>query len=57
MKECCCTMNRDGTWTEHMCPIHAGTDPCLTIARVTGKRRKGTIKNGKCTNCGWKEQQ
>lgn len=36
-----------------LCAVHAETDPCLTTARVTGRRRKGTIRSGTCTACGW----
>ena len=36
-----------------LCPKHADTDPCLSSSLVTGKRRKGTIRNNTCTNCGW----
>ena len=49
---CSCAHNTDGTTTTTLCPLHAETDPCLTVARVTGKRRKGTIRRGVCTNCG-----
>lgn len=50
---CACAINRDGTKTTILCPVHADVDPCFTKAQVTGKRRKGTIRNGCCTNCGW----
>ena len=50
---CACATNSDGSRTPTMCRIHADQDPCLTVAQITGKRRKGTIKNGVCTNCGW----
>ena len=36
-----------------LCPKHADVDPCLSMSLVTGKRRKGTIRNGTCSNCGW----
>ena len=50
---CSCAHNADGTTsTTMMCPTHADQDPCLTIAQVTGRRRKGTIRAGRCTNCG-----
>lgn len=52
---CACAHNQDGSVTTMLCPAHAETDPCLTMASVTGKRRKGTITKGSCTNCGWKE--
>lgn len=48
-----CALNRDGSRTTMLCSVHAETDPCLTMASVTGKRRKGTIRRGKCTQCGW----
>jgi hypothetical protein len=35
-----------------LCPVHADTDPCLTMATVTGRRRKGTVRRGTCTACG-----
>ncbi len=50
---CCCAHNLDGSTTTLLCPQHADTDPCHTMAQVTGKRRKGGIKQGACTNCGW----
>ena len=49
---CSCAVNGDGTVTTMMCPLHADVDPCYTMARVTGKRRTGTIRNGRCTHCG-----
>jgi hypothetical protein len=49
---CSCTRNRDGSVTTSMCPTHADQDPCLTMAQVTGRRRKGSIKGGVCTSCG-----
>jgi len=52
---CSCAHNTDGTVTTFLCPIHANNDPCATMARVTGKRRTGTIKRGTCTHCGWRE--
>lgn len=50
---CSCAHNKDGSTTTILCPQHADTDPCLTMSRVTGKRRKGSIKHGTCTNCNW----
>lgn len=50
---CSCARNKDGSTTQFLCPAHADTDPCLTMSQVTGKRRKGTIAGGRCTNCGW----
>lgn len=52
---CSCAHNRDGSVTTMLCPAHAETDPCVTTAQVTGKRRKGTITRGTCTNCGWQD--
>jgi hypothetical protein len=49
---CSCARNTDGSVTTLLCPVHAGTDPCLTMARVTGRRRKGTTRRGVCTACG-----
>ena len=51
--KCACAKNADGTSTNILCPKHADHDPCQTMADVTGKRRKGSIKNGTCTHCGW----
>lgn len=51
-RTCVCAHNRDGSVTTLTCPVHADTDPCLTMARVTGRRRKGTIRRGTCTSCG-----
>lgn len=51
---CSCTRNSDGTVTSLACPAHATYDPCAMFAAVTGKRRKGTIRKGICTNCGHK---
>ncbi len=47
---CACARNTDGTATPCYCPLHAEKDPCLS---GTGKRRKGSIVRGRCTNCGW----
>ena len=52
MSTCYCARNTDGSITTFLCPTHAEVDPCLTMARVTGKRRKGTIRRGTCTACG-----
>lgn len=49
---CSCAHHADGSVTAMLCPVHAETDPCITMAQVTGKRRKGTITRGACTNCG-----
>lgn len=49
---CSCARNTDGSVTTMLCPIHAEQDPCATMARVTGRRRQGTIRRGICTNCG-----
>lgn len=50
---CVCAHNRDGSVTTMLCSVHADQDPCLTMARTTGKRRHGSIVRGRCTNCGW----
>jgi hypothetical protein len=50
---CSCAHYDDGSASSLLCPIHADHDPCVTIAEVTGGRRKGSIVNGVCTNCGW----
>lgn len=50
---CSCARHGDGSVTTSMCPLHADEDPCYTMALVTGKRRKGSIINGVCSNCGW----
>lgn len=52
MPRCACSFHRDNSVTTTLCPVHADTDPCLTMAQVTGRRRKGTIHHGTCTNCG-----
>ncbi|QDK01528.1 hypothetical protein SEA_LEEROYJENKINS_126 [Microbacterium phage LeeroyJenkins] len=52
---CSCAINRDGSRTTILCPVHSEVDPCERYSRVTGKRRKGTIKSGKCTHCGWEK--
>lgn len=49
---CVCARNPDGSTTTMLCPVHAAVDPCLTMSQVTGRRRAGTIRNGRCTNCG-----
>jgi hypothetical protein len=50
---CACAHHADGSRTTMLCPMHADTDPCLTKSLVTGRRRKGTIRRGICTHCGW----
>jgi hypothetical protein len=52
-ERCSCARNADGSRTTFLCPTHADSDPCEAMARVTGKRRKGTVRSGRCTNCGW----
>jgi hypothetical protein len=52
-ERCSCATHGDGTRTTMMCPTHADADPCATVAQVTGKRRRGTLRSGRCTNCGW----
>jgi hypothetical protein len=51
-RACVCATHADGSVTTSMCPRHADTDPCLTMAMVTGRRRTGTIRRGVCTSCG-----
>lgn len=53
MTTCICAHNTDGSVTTFICPIHADSDPCITKAMVTGRRRKGTIRRGVCSKCGW----
>lgn len=50
---CVCVTHSDGSVTTMLCPQHATEDPCATMAAVTGQRRRGTIRNGTCTACGW----
>ena len=50
---CSCAHNRDGTITAFLCPIHAEDDPCLDVAALTGKRRRGSVVRGCCSHCGW----
>src|SRR5574343_1803867 len=51
---CACAPAADGTATATMlCPRHADEDPCATLASVTGRRRKGPVRGGTCTSCGW----
>lgn len=50
---CVCATHGDGSVTTWLCPVHADTDPCLTMATATGRRRTGTIRRGTCTSCGW----
>ena len=54
---CVCAHNNDGSVTTMLCSLHASQDPCLTMAQVTGKRRKGSIVRGTCTACGWTTQK
>jgi hypothetical protein len=49
---CVCARHDDGSVTTFLCPVHADTDPCLTMSAVTGRRRTGTIRRGVCTACG-----
>jgi len=51
--QCACAKHEDGSVTTMLCAAHADTDPCLTVAHVTDRRRKGSIQRGVCTNCGW----
>ena len=50
---CACAHHQDGTTTTFLCSVHADHDPCQTTARVTGRRRTGSIVRGACTACGW----
>lgn len=50
---CSCATNVDYTTTTLLCPVHATIDPCETMAQVTGKRRRGSIRGGRCSNCQW----
>lgn len=53
---CSCAHDRDGAVTSTLfCSLHNDEDPCGAVVRITGKRRKGSIKNGVCTACGWAE--
>lgn len=36
--------------------VHATTDPCATVASITGRRRRGSIVRGCCTACGWTDR-
>jgi hypothetical protein len=53
---CSCATNTDGTKTALLCPVHATTDPCETMSAVTGKRRRGTIRQGCCSHCHWQDK-
>ena len=52
---CCCATHNDGTRTTWVCPTHADADPCLTMASMAGKRRRGSVVRGCCSRCGWLE--
>jgi hypothetical protein len=52
---CSCAHHADGSTTATLCSLHADQDPCERMAQITGKRRKGTIRAGRCTACGWTE--
>jgi hypothetical protein len=54
---CTCTQHTDGTATTFLCPLHAADDPCHTKSLVTGKRRRGSIRNGRCSHCQWEAGQ
>lgn len=54
---CACARHDDDSITTSLCPVHATEDPCLTESRITRRRRKGTIRRGVCTNCGWSGPQ
>jgi hypothetical protein len=55
--KCACATNTDGTKTTFLCPLHAAEDPCHAKAIVTGKRRRGSIRNGRCSHCHWQARQ
>ena len=50
--KCACARYTDGSITTFSCPLHSTIDPCLRMANITGRRRKGTIRRGACTTCG-----
>lgn len=50
---CVCARHSDGSVTTSLCSLHAEQDPCLTMARVTGKRRRGSVVRGVCSACNW----
>ena len=54
---CTCAHHSDGSTTTMLCPQHAHHDPCATMASVTGRRRKGSIRRGVCSSCGWTEPE
>ena len=54
---CACSHHTDGGRTTFLCPVHAADDPCATKARVTGKRRRGTIRHGRCSYCSWQAKR
>lgn len=51
-RACSCARYSDGSVHTGLCPAHAAVDPCLTLAKITGRRRTGTIRRGVCTSCG-----
>jgi hypothetical protein len=53
LARCACAHHPDGTTTTYLCPTHAEQDPCLTKSQITGKRRRGTTRRGRCSNCQW----
>lgn len=54
---CSCAHHGDGSTTTMLCSIHADQDPCYTMARMTGRRRKGSIVRGVCSSCGWTDRR
>ena len=54
---CICLHYSDGSVYKENCPLHATLDPCAVTAQITGRRRKGTIRRGVCTNCGHDERR
>jgi len=55
--KCACAKHQDGGVTTFLCPTHAEVDPCQTKALVTGKRRRGSVHNGRCSHCNWEVTQ
>ena len=54
---CCCAHHDDGSVTTSLCPLHAKEDPCARMALVTRTRRRGSIRRGVCSNCGWNHDE
>ncbi len=55
---CVCARDESGAVTSDLfCALHSSEDPCLRVSRIMGRRRKGSIKRGVCTHCGWEGGQ